>query len=216
MSLAAVPDLPARADAAAEARVGRRRRCSRSCIPGMAYATSIVPEVDRLSVVRALLLAGRARARVGAAAAASSGSRSRRRGARSSAQPQFATVPAAFVIAAAGLWVTGARGRRFRRDWTPRRHDRRGRARSSARSSSSTASSCSTPRSGSSRRSTGRAACSTSASRPGSRSRRHGDPAGDRRPRLAAAAASGRRPGLPRVRRLVRARRSSALGSTRR
>jgi hypothetical protein len=31
---------------------------------------------------------------------------------------QFATVPAALVLAAAALWTTGERGRRFRRDWT--------------------------------------------------------------------------------------------------
>ena len=33
-------------------------------------------------------------------------------------QRQFTTLPVAFVVAAAGLWFTGPRGKRVRRDWT--------------------------------------------------------------------------------------------------
>jgi hypothetical protein len=86
------------------------------CIPGMAYATSLIPEVIAYPwfalcawlVVRALasqrpwpfLWAGLA-CIVAVLVRA-----------------QFATVPAAFVLAGAALWITGARGRSLRRDWT--------------------------------------------------------------------------------------------------
>jgi hypothetical protein len=86
-------------------------------IPGMAYTSTLVPEVLAYPwyalcswlIVRALAswrpldLALVALACVGAVLVRA---------------PQFATVPAAFGIAAAGLWLTSPRGRAWRARWT--------------------------------------------------------------------------------------------------
>ena len=85
-------------------------------IPGMAYASSLIPEVIAYPwfalcswlVVRAMAT-GQPRAYVWAGLAAILAPLVRN---------QFATVPAAVVLAGAALWITGARGRHFRRDWT--------------------------------------------------------------------------------------------------
>jgi hypothetical protein len=86
-------------------------------IPGMAYASSLVPEVLGYPwyalcswlIVRALTT--RRPVAIGLAAAASIVAILVR-------APQFLTVGASFVIAAAGLWVTGSRGRAFRAGWS--------------------------------------------------------------------------------------------------
>jgi hypothetical protein len=86
-------------------------------IPGTTYATSIVPEVVAYPwyalcswlIVRALTT--KRRSAVALALAASVIAVLVR-------APQFATVPASFALAAAGLWVTGPRGRAFRAGWT--------------------------------------------------------------------------------------------------
>jgi hypothetical protein len=86
-------------------------------IPGMAYVTSLLPEVlgypwyalCSLLIVRALATRGRADIALAVAVAI---------GACFVRWTQFATVPAAFLIAAAGLWVTGPRGKEMRKDWT--------------------------------------------------------------------------------------------------
>jgi hypothetical protein len=87
------------------------------CIPGMAYAASIEPEVLAYPyyalaswlIVRSLTT-GRRRDFAFAIAAALVAVLVR--------SPQFGTIPASFVIAAAGLWVTGPRGRALRRNWS--------------------------------------------------------------------------------------------------
>jgi Dolichyl-phosphate-mannose-protein mannosyltransferase len=87
------------------------------CIPGMAYATSIEPEVLAYPyyalaswlIVRALTT-GRKRDLALAIGAALFSAIVR--------WPQFGTIPASFVIAAAGLWVTGPRGKAVRRNWS--------------------------------------------------------------------------------------------------
>jgi hypothetical protein len=86
-------------------------------IPGMSYAASIVPEVLAYPwyalcswlIVRALTT--RRPLPVILAVAASLIAVAVR-------SPQFFTVPASFAIAAAGLWVTGPRGRAMRANWT--------------------------------------------------------------------------------------------------
>lgn len=86
-------------------------------IPGMAYASSLIPEVLAYPwyalcswlIVRALTTR-RPGAIVLAAAASVVAILVR--------APQFLTVGASFAIAAAGLWVTGPRGRAFRAGWS--------------------------------------------------------------------------------------------------
>ncbi len=86
-------------------------------IPAMAYATSIVTDVLAYPyfalcswlAVRALRY-GRRRDVAIAAVFLACGYFIR--------QQQFTTLPIAFVVAAAGLWLTGARGRAVRRNWT--------------------------------------------------------------------------------------------------
>ncbi len=86
-------------------------------IPGMSYAASLVPEVLAYPwyavcswlIVRAL--ATRRPLDVGLAGAASVVAILVR-------SPQFFTVGASFLIAAAGLWVTGPRGRALRAGWS--------------------------------------------------------------------------------------------------
>jgi hypothetical protein len=86
-------------------------------IPGMSYAASIVPEVLAYPwyalcswlIVRALTT--KRPLDFGLAVAASVVAGLIR-------WPQFATVGAAFAIAAAGLWLTGPRGRAMRSGWT--------------------------------------------------------------------------------------------------
>jgi hypothetical protein len=90
-------------------------------IPGMSYAASIVPEVlaypwyalSSWLIVRGL--ATRRRLDVALAVGASVVAGLIR-------WPQFATVPAALVIAFAALWVTGPRGKAFRAGWTRSDH----------------------------------------------------------------------------------------------
>ncbi len=86
-------------------------------IPGMAYATSLVPEVLAYPwyalcswlIVRALA-AGRPLDWVWAVLASIVALLVR--------YPQFATVPATFVIAGATLWLIGPRGRAWRANWS--------------------------------------------------------------------------------------------------
>ena len=104
------------------------------CIPGMAYVTTIVPEVARLPVVRAVLLADRARARDAAAARLSSGSRVACR--RRAAGPLAAVRDGARVVPDRRRRSSGSpapRGQALRRDGTPRRQHRRRRRCSPAR-----------------------------------------------------------------------------------
>ena len=86
-------------------------------IPGMAYASSMIPEVIALPVVRALLLAGRPRDGDGPAARVRLGGP--RRNPRA-ARPQPSSRPCRprSCIAGAALWITGAARAHFRRDWT--------------------------------------------------------------------------------------------------
>jgi hypothetical protein len=85
-------------------------------IPGMSYASSLIPEVLAYPwyatcswlIVRAL--ATRRPVAIATAAVACGVAVAVR-------SPQFFTVPASFLIAGAGLWVTGPRGRRMRAGW---------------------------------------------------------------------------------------------------
>ena len=87
-------DLPARADARFRSATSLVVALLSVCIPGMAYVTTIViPEVLGLPLVRALLVADRARARDGAAARLSCWVGLAVVGRAARAQPQFATVP---------------------------------------------------------------------------------------------------------------------------
>ena len=120
--------------------------------------------------------------------------------------PQFATVPrVASRSPPPILWVTGPRGRALRAQLDAAA-TRSGRSCcSSARSSSSTASSCSTSTSGRSRPQYWKDRMVDLGLQRGARLHdRARDPAGDRRPRLAAPARAARRSRLPRVRRLPR------------
>jgi hypothetical protein len=87
------------------------------CIPGMAYGTSLVPEVlayPWYALCSWLIVRALASRRpldfvwAGAASIAALLVRS----------PQFGTVPAAFVIAGAALWLIGPRGRAWRANWS--------------------------------------------------------------------------------------------------
>jgi hypothetical protein len=86
-------------------------------IPGMSYATAIVPEVlaypwyalSSLLIVRCLARRGWLDYALAAGACIVAGL---------IRWPQFATVPAAFLIALGALWVTGPRGRAFRAGWS--------------------------------------------------------------------------------------------------
>jgi hypothetical protein len=116
MSLAAVPTyllarmLVSRRAALAVALLG-------VAIPGMAFVTSLIPEVlaypwyalSSWLIVRALSTRRPLDLALAIGASIVAGL---------VRWPQFATVPAAFAIAAAGLWVTGPHGRALRRHWT--------------------------------------------------------------------------------------------------
>jgi len=86
-------------------------------IPGMFYASSIIPEVlaypyyalSSWVVVRALTTRRRGDVAIATAAALA---------APLVRAPQLATVSVSFVLAAAWLWLTGPRGRAFRSGWT--------------------------------------------------------------------------------------------------
>ncbi|HZO97720.1 MAG TPA: glycosyltransferase family 39 protein [Gaiellaceae bacterium] len=86
-------------------------------IPGMSYATSLVPEVLAYPwyavcswlIVRALTTCRRRDLAIAAAASVV---------ATLVRWPQFATVPASFVIAGAAVWITGPSGRRLRAGWS--------------------------------------------------------------------------------------------------
>lgn len=86
-------------------------------VPGMAYITTLVPEVLAYPfyalcswlIVRAFA-SGRRRDIVIAGVVSLLAFAVR--------APQFATVPAAFIIAGAGLWITSPRGRALRSNWS--------------------------------------------------------------------------------------------------
>jgi len=86
-------------------------------IPGMSYAAAIVPEVLAYPwyalcsylIVRCLAYRGRLDYALATAACVVAGL---------IRWPQFATVPAAFLIALGALWVTGPRGRALRSGWS--------------------------------------------------------------------------------------------------
>ncbi len=86
-------------------------------IPGMFYASSLIPEVLAYPwyalcswlIVRALTT--RRRLDVAIALVASLAALAVR-------SPQLFTVPISFFLAGAGLWLTGPRGRALRKDWT--------------------------------------------------------------------------------------------------
>jgi hypothetical protein len=86
-------------------------------IPGMSYSSSLVPEVlaypwyalSSWLIVRALTSRRRLDFALAIAASVVAGL---------IRWPQFATVPAAFAIAAGGLWLTGPRGRAMRAGWS--------------------------------------------------------------------------------------------------
>jgi hypothetical protein len=120
MSLAAIPTyllarmLVTRRSAAAVAVLS-------IAIPGMSYATSIVPEVLAYPgyalcswlIVRCLARRGLIDYALAAGACVLAGL---------IRWPQFATVPAAFLIALGWLWVIGPRGRALRAGWNRRDH----------------------------------------------------------------------------------------------
>jgi hypothetical protein len=86
-------------------------------VPGMAYATSIVPDVVAYPyyalcswlAVRALRSQRRLDLAIAVVALA---------GGYFVRQRQFTSLPVAFVLAAAGLWLTGPRFRELRRNWS--------------------------------------------------------------------------------------------------
>jgi hypothetical protein len=90
-------------------------------IPGMSYATAIVPEVlaypwyalSSYLIVRCLARRGRLDYVLASGACIVAGL---------IRWPQFATVPAAFLIALGALWVTGPRGRAWRSGWSRSDH----------------------------------------------------------------------------------------------
>src|SRR5581483_7376902 len=90
-------------------------------IPGMSYATAIVPEVLAYPwyalcsylIVRCLARRGRLDYVLASGACVVAGL---------IRWPQFATVPAAFLIALGALWVTGPRGRAWRSGWSRSDH----------------------------------------------------------------------------------------------
>jgi hypothetical protein len=86
-------------------------------IPGMSYASSLIPEVlayPWYALCSWLIVRALTRRRPGAIALAAAASIV----AILVRAPQFLTVGASFAIAAAGLWVTGPRGRAFRAGWS--------------------------------------------------------------------------------------------------
>jgi hypothetical protein len=90
-------------------------------IPGMAYAAAIVPEVLAYPwyatcswlIVRCLVRRGKLDYALACGACVVAGL---------VRWPQFATVPAAFLIALGALWVIGPRGRSFRAGWSRADH----------------------------------------------------------------------------------------------
>ena len=209
------PDLPARADARHQARRGRRRGRARSPCPRWRTSPRSSP---RSSPTRTSRSAPGSRAGAHVPAARRDVDPRARLPRRRLLRPPARVhdcCRSSFVVAAAGLWVTGPRGRRLRRNWTrgdtlgaiallvgaavplqPRRAPARPRVAGPD------------------------AVLQEPHGRPRPRRRalardRPRPAAGDRRHRLAAPARAARRPDLPRLRRLdgVGDRRSSASTS---